>query len=194
MPTTLQYGSQLGMVVPHDWIPQVTCLLPKYLKSSSVSFWLHQEVQYSLHQYWRCSLSSCLQGSLSHPMNLLSSPLLLVSILQEMLWAYVNTLCVCTCVRVLSCSVVAVLCNTMDCSLPGSSCHWIFQARILEWVAMPFSGGASWPRNRTWVSCIASRFFTAEPLGNHVSTLSLIKLSVCVFISVEQIDILFNGL
>ena len=33
------------------------------------------------------------------------------------------------------------LCDAMDCSLPGSSVHGILQARLLEWVAMPFSGG-----------------------------------------------------
>ena len=38
------------------------------------------------------------------------------------------------------------LCATMDCSLPGSSAHGILQARILEWVALPFSRGSSWPR------------------------------------------------
>ena len=48
----------------------------------------------------------------------------------------------------------------MDCSLPGSSGHGIFQARILEWVAMSFSRGSSQPRNWTGVSCIAGRFFT----------------------------------
>ena len=36
----------------------------------------------------------------------------------------------------------------------------ILQARILEWAAIPFSRGSSWPRNATWVSCIAGRFFT----------------------------------
>ena len=36
----------------------------------------------------------------------------------------------------------------------------ILQARILEWVAYPFSRGSSWPRNQTRVSCIAGRFFT----------------------------------
>ena len=40
------------------------------------------------------------------------------------------------------------------------SVHEIFQARILEWVAISFSGGSSQPRNRTWVSCTAGRFFT----------------------------------
>ena len=48
----------------------------------------------------------------------------------------------------------------MDCSLPGSSVHGIVQGRILEWVAISFSSGSSWPRNQTWVSCIAGRFFT----------------------------------
>ena len=37
--------------------------------------------------------------------------------------------------------------------------------RILEWVAYPFSSGASWPRNRTGTSCIADRFFTTELPG-----------------------------
>ena len=48
-------------------------------------------------------------------------------------------------------------------SLPGSSVHGIFQARILECVAMPSSRGSSQPRDRTWVSCIAGEFCTAEP-------------------------------
>ena len=46
------------------------------------------------------------------------------------------------------------------CSPPGSSVHGIFQARILEWVAMPSSRGSSHPRDQTQVFCIAGRFFT----------------------------------
>ena len=45
------------------------------------------------------------------------------------------------------------LCDPMDCSLPGSSVHGIFQARIMEWVAISFSRGSSQPRDRTQVSC-----------------------------------------
>ena len=45
-------------------------------------------------------------------------------------------------------------------SPPGSSVLGILQARILEWVAISFSGGSSRPRDRTCVSCIAGRFFT----------------------------------
>ena len=48
----------------------------------------------------------------------------------------------------------------MDCSLPGSSVHGIFQARVLEWVAISFSRGSSWPRDRTQVSFIEGRRFT----------------------------------
>ena len=51
------------------------------------------------------------------------------------------------------------LCHPMDCSLPGSSVHGIFQARILEWLAISFSRESSWPRDRTWVSRIAGRRF-----------------------------------
>ena len=50
--------------------------------------------------------------------------------------------------------------DTLDCSPPGSSVHGILQARILQWVAMPFSRGSSQPRDQTWVSRIAGTFFT----------------------------------
>ena len=52
------------------------------------------------------------------------------------------------------------LCNPMDCSLLGSSIHGIFQARILEWVAISFSRGSSQPRDRTRVSGIVGRCFS----------------------------------
>ena len=52
------------------------------------------------------------------------------------------------------------LCKPMDCSPPGCSVHGILQARIWEWVAIPFSRRSSWPRDGTWVSCIGGRFFT----------------------------------
>ena len=56
-----------------------------------------------------------------------------------------------------SCST---LCDPMDCSRPGSSVHGILQVRILEWVAISFPRGSSWPRNRTQVFCTAGRFLT----------------------------------
>ena len=59
------------------------------------------------------------------------------------------------------------LCNSMDCSLPGSSVPGILQARILEWVAIPFSRGSSQPRNQTRVSLMSPKLegglFTTSP-------------------------------
>jgi len=52
------------------------------------------------------------------------------------------------------------LCNPMDCSPPGSSVHGIIQARIFEWVTIPFSRRSSQSRDGAWVSYIAGRFFT----------------------------------
>ena len=52
------------------------------------------------------------------------------------------------------------LCDPVDCGLPGSSIHRIFQARILEWVAISFSKGSSWPRDWIQVSYVAGRRFT----------------------------------
>ena len=45
--------------------------------------------------------------------------------------------------------------DPMDCSPPGPSLHGVLQARILKWVAMPFSRGSSWPRARTHVTYIS---------------------------------------
>ena len=55
------------------------------------------------------------------------------------------------------------LCDPMDCSLPGSSIHGIFQARILEWVAISFSRRSFQPRDWTHVSRIVGRRFTIWP-------------------------------
>jgi len=55
-----------------------------------------------------------------------------------------------------SCSVSQTLCDPMDYTLYG-----ILQARVLEWIAFPFSKGSSQPRDQTQVSCIAGRFFTS---------------------------------
>ena len=60
------------------------------------------------------------------------------------------------------------LCNPMDCSPPGFSVRGIFQARLLDWVAISSSRGSSQPRDQTcvsWVSYIIGRCFTPEPPG-----------------------------
>ena len=91
----------------------------------------------------------------------------------------------CVCVHALTLS------DHMDCSLPGSSVHGILQARILEWVAIPFSRGSSWPRNRThvsYVSCISRwvlhHWATWEALmkvKNNKSKTSFLKYEICSF-------------
>ena len=70
--------------------------------------------------------------------------------------------CVCVCVVLVAQSCLT-LCNSMDWSQVGSSIHGIFQARILEWIAIPCSRGSSRHRDRTQVSCIVGRFFTMWP-------------------------------
>ena len=69
-----------------------------------------------------------------------------------------------SCTIVWKCESIVVqswltLWNPIDCSPTSSSVHGILQARVLEWVAIPFSRGYSWPRDRTQVSCIAGGFF-----------------------------------
>ena len=64
-----------------------------------------------------------------------------------------SCLCVCVCAKSLqSCPTP---CDSMDCSLPGSSVHGILQARILEWVAVTSPRGSSWPRDQTHISCLS---------------------------------------
>ena len=72
-----------------------------------------------------------------------------------------NPICMsvlCACAK--SLQLCPILCDTKDCSPPGSSVHGILEARILEWVAIPFSRGSSWPSDWTQVFRIAGRFFT----------------------------------
>ena len=82
--------------------------------------------------------------SLRHPLHLLQRP-------------YMH------CVCVLVTKPCLIPCDPMDCSPPRSSVYGIFQARILEWVAIPFSRVSSRPRDQTrvsYVSCTGSGFFT----------------------------------
>ena len=66
-----------------------------------------------------------------------------------------------------ACSVAKscpILCDSMDWSLPGSSVHGISQTTILEWIAISFSRGSSWPRDRTHVSCIGRQILYQPPV------------------------------
>ena len=83
--------------------------------------------------------------------------------------------------KVLVAQVCLTLCDSMDCSPPGSSVHGFLQARILEWAAISFPRGSSWPRDRAPVSCTAGRFFaiwaTREALDIHQRTLVVLPSS-----------------
>ena len=70
----------------------------------------------------------------------------------------------------ISCSAThscPIFCNLMDYSLPGSSVHGIFQARIMGWVSSSYCRGSSQPGNQPWVSCIS---FTGRQILYHWAT------------------------
>ena len=69
---------------------------------------------------------------------------------------------ICCCCRLVAQSC-PTLCDPMDCSPPGSAVHGISQARIVEWVAIPFSRGYSQSRDQTHVSCLGGGFFSTGP-------------------------------
>ena len=81
-------------------------------------------------------------------------------------------------------------CNPMDCSLPGLLCPWDSPGKNTEWVAISFSRGYSQPRNGTWVSCIADRFFrdwaTTEALLQCYTMLYI--LSYTMFSSLQSLS------
>ena len=74
------------------------------------------------------------------------------------IYAYTYTYWCVLCAKLLQSCLT--LCNPVDCSPPGSSVHRILQARILEWVLIPFSRGFSQPKDQTWISRISGKVFT----------------------------------
>ena len=72
--------------------------------------------------------------------------------------------------KVLAAQSCLTLCDSMDCNPPGSLVHGILQARILEWISIPFSRGSSWPKDQTLVSCITGVFFTISRMQNILLT------------------------
>ena len=70
------------------------------------------------------------------------------------------------------------LCDPMDCSLPSSSIHEFFQARVLEWVAISFFRGSSQPRDWTQVSHIAGRGFTIWSTRETHKLISRLKIQL----------------
>ena len=86
-----------------------------------------------------------------------------------------------------------ILCDPMDCSLPGSPVHGILQARILEWVAIYFSRGSSRPWDWTRVPCIVDRF-SSEPPGKSHTTVTRIQFWTFTYIASPQnsLESIFN--
>ena len=82
-----------------------------------------------------------------------------------------------TCLACLRVCLVIQSCRTlphsMDCSPPGSSIHWISQARVLEWVAISSSRGSSPPRHQARISCTGRRILYQEPPFVHCCVLSM---------------------
>ena len=68
-------------------------------------------------------------------------------------------------VKVLVTQLCLTLCNPMDCSLPGSSVHGILQARILEWVTIPFSRDLPDPGIKPWSPALQADSLPSKPLG-----------------------------
>ena len=113
------------------------------------------------------------------------------SALDRKKWVWKNT----SSVRGIMHSVTkyCVSCSVMSdsaCSPPGYSVHGIFQAGILEWVAILFSTGRSPPRDWTRVSCIAARFFPLWATNSeHLLKFSL-KLDTVALLYVDYLWIL----
>ena len=92
-------------------------------------------------------------------------------------------------VEVLVAQECPTLGDPMDCSPPNFSVHGILQARILEWVAIPFCRRSSWPRDWTQFSHIAGRFFIQESPGRAISSVQLlshVRLFATLWIAARQ--------
>ena len=83
------------------------------------------------------------------------------------------------------------LCDPKDYSPPGSSVHRNSQARILQWVAISFSRGSSWPRDRTrvsWVSCIGRQILYHCSIWESLKSCAVTKIAHCRCRHVNQLS------
>ena len=64
-----------------------------------------------------------------------------------------------------------IICDPMDCSLPGSYVYGILQTRILEWVAIPFSRGSSCPGIEPRSPTLQADALLSEPPGNPIHSM-----------------------
>ena len=132
----------------------------------------HSLTSYKYKNNWFCSYTHTYTHTHTHTHTLLSYELSCIAALK--------LLSCCCCLAAQSC---LTLCDPMDCNPPGSSVYGILQARILEWVAIPFSRGSSWPKDWTQVSCIAGGFFTAEPPGKPQTSKYLYLFKIFIYLA-----------
>ena len=125
----------------HNEVSLHTCQNGYCQKTTNKKCWGFGEKETFVHYWWECKLIKPLWKTVWSFFRKQK---------MELLWK----------VKVLVAQSYLALCDPMDCSSPGSSVRGISQARILEWVAISFSRGSSWPRDFTQVSRIAGRFFT----------------------------------
>ena len=135
-----------------------------------LSRWCHPTISSSVAPFYSCPQSFPSSGSFPMSRLFATIPLCLhyffysylfsLEIHLSDLYSTVFGIWLLWLVKVLVAQSCSTLCNPRDCSLPGSSVHGIFQARILEWVAILFCRGSSQPRNWNCTSPIAGRFFT----------------------------------
>ena len=123
------------------------------LENSHITYWLPAMRTSSCMQWWLSS--SCwasASGSL-WPQNIIAKNSRNVLTSLSSLWVG-DTMVSPTGWCYLVAKSCLTVCNIIDCSPPGSSAHGISQARMLEWVAISFSRGASRARDRACISCI----------------------------------------
>ena len=80
--------------------------------------------------------------------------------------------------------------DPLDCSPPSSSVHGIFQARILEWIAISSSKGSSQPRDQTCVSCITGGFFTCWAIRKAQNKIIVWLLRITI--SIGAVNMIFH--
>ena len=139
------------------------------MDESRVELWLGFLSTYA-HRYVGTPLRKLLDGYLIWSQTLSEKPdywnrLCKLEQFFFMWWVKISFSSVCAWIgfihkRMLLTQSCPTLWDTMDCSLRGSSVHGILQARVLDWVTIPFSRGSSRPKDQTQISCIAGRFFT----------------------------------
>ena len=127
-----------------------------------------------------CALFLIVEADVFHQTLFLSlsfKPIITITMISKTSTPKMNELLCFLCVCVLVARSCPTLCDPTNCRPPGFSVHGILQARTLEWIAIPFSRGSSWPRDRTLVSCIAGRLFTVWATGKSLHFLNVFKMS-----------------